>query len=69
MIHVNIKKGSSIIMPIVQGWSMTSGNTSVLTATVTGWVCTMIAVGVGQTVLTLALASDLKVELQVVVTP
>lgn len=69
MIHVNIKKGSSIIMPIVQGWSMTSGNTAVLTATVTGWVCTMTAVGVGQTVLTLALASDLKVELQVGVTP
>jgi hypothetical protein len=68
MFHVSLKKGSSLTLPIVQGWKVTSSNASIISVSPGGTNVICTAVGLGECVITLQPAGDVGVGLTVGVT-
>jgi hypothetical protein len=68
MFHVSMKKGSSITLPILQGWKVTSSAPAIISVSPGGTSAVLTAVALGQAIVTLQLAPDLSVSLDVGVT-
>lgn len=63
-----LKVGSVFRIPILAGWKVASGNPAVLQATVANDIVTFLALKIGTAAVTLTLANDLTVNLQVSIT-
>jgi hypothetical protein len=63
--HVQVKLGSQVIVPVRAGWTVTSSDTSILTANVSGTVLTLTALKKGSVWLKAMVAADLGAVLQV----
>ena len=67
--HVSIKKGSVITIPLLLGMAVISGTPNCVSASMQPNEVVLTAINAGSVVLVLKLASDLSVSLSVTVTP
>ena len=70
MFHVSMKVGSKVTLPIIAGWTVGSGDPTIIGVSPTGTTTTVTlsALKAGQTAVKLAPAGDVLVELQIGVT-
>ena len=61
--RVTLKKGSVLSIPLLAGWSVSSGAPATASVKMTGVVATVTALTVGSATLSLMIASDLAVTL------
>jgi hypothetical protein len=66
--EVQLKVGSVLRMPVLNGWSISSSDTSILTAVITGRTAVLTAIKAGIVKVTLNPFSDLAITLTAEVT-